>query len=104
MNSQQGVLIPDLHSLDLLDTAVHDEEQGIAALSCAFGLSTEKVETILAEEAGGLGLCLSNLQRCGRVGNLYHPGSTFRYLFGGGCKYIRQKSKGMYLSWVGPAL
>ena len=47
------VMMPDLHSTDLLDTALHDEIQGIEALSCAFGLSQERVETIIAEECLG---------------------------------------------------
>ena len=43
-------MIPDVYCTDLLETALHDEIQGIEALSCAFGLSHERVETIIAEE------------------------------------------------------
>ena len=50
-------MIPDLYCTDLLETALHDEIQGIEALSCAFGLSHERVETIIAEEPNKEGTC-----------------------------------------------
>ena len=57
-NLENKVLIPDLYSRDLLDIAQHDELQGIEALSCAFGLSQEDVERIIAEEPWvGFGFC-----------------------------------------------
>ena len=57
-NLENKVLIPDLYSRDLLDIAQHDELQGIEALSCAFGLSQEDVERIIAEEPwAGFGFC-----------------------------------------------
>ncbi len=57
-NLENKVLIPDLYSRDLLDIAQHDELQGIEALSCAFGLSEEDVERIIAEEPWvGFGFC-----------------------------------------------
>ena len=52
-------MLPDLYCTDLLETAMHDEIQGIEALSCAFGLSYERVETIIAEEPAKGTCCLA---------------------------------------------